>query len=81
MKIYYLNDTQHPMTIRLLGPAGKEWENTYVQLASCEGRMFDIPAPANHVPYVKTWGNVTLLSSVDPAVFAQQSSSQASQDV
>lgn len=80
MKIYYLNDTKETMVVRLLGPTGKEWENTYITLSKGEGKIFEFEAPENHIPFVKTWGNVTLLSSVDPAVFVQRQPSQAYQD-
>lgn len=73
MKIYYLNDENSPVTIRLIGPA-PDCTNTYVQLQPQEGRTFEIEAPPGSIPFVKRWDNRTILLSYMQAPSSDQTS-------
>ena len=73
MKIYYYNDTQDEMTIRVnhefhFDPAQPELEPKmdYFKLAPQTGQVYEFAAPANSIPYVKVWSlrNVTLLTYI-----------------
>jgi hypothetical protein len=74
MKLYYLNDERREMTVRILDarydPTTGQGD-VYVKLASCEGRLLDVQIPAGHVPYVKKWPNMVMISYIDPAVLTQ----------
>jgi hypothetical protein len=82
MKMYYMNDTQQPVLIRIMDlrydPATGGGD-IYVTLQPTESQLFDLVAPANHIPYLKNWGHMLLMTSVDPAVFAQTAPSPAVQ--
>jgi hypothetical protein len=67
MKIYYLNDESAPVVIRLLGKAPNYHDNEYVTLQPQEGRVFEIEAPPDSIPYVKRWDNRMILLSYMPA--------------
>ena len=71
MKIYYFNDTQDVMTVRVnhqftFDPANPEIEPRMdcFSLAPQSGQVYDIDAPADSIPYVKVWSlrNVVLLT-------------------
>lgn len=82
MRIYYLNDEQREMRVRILDASYDPVTctgDTYVTLQPCEGRLFHVMLPADSVIYVKKWPNLVMISYIDRAAVAQLEQSQPSQ--
>jgi len=81
MKIFYNNDENQIVTVRLIGPA-PDCTNSYIPLKPQEGKVFEIPhAPPGSIPYVKRWDNRTiLLSYIEPALIADIEKAYSSSD-
>lgn len=74
MKIYYLNDEQKEMTVKILDATYDPAMGTgitYYTLQSCEGRVFDVVVPANSSLYVKKWVSMVMISYIDLAGLPQ----------
>ena len=71
-----MNDEQRPVTVRILDsrydPATATGDK-YVVLQAAEGQLFDLQLHEGHVPYIKKWPNMVMISGVDPSVFGQTS--------
>jgi hypothetical protein len=70
MKIYYVNDEQRDMRVRVMDNMYSPFlgtGDTYVTLQSAEGRLFELEVPAGHIPYVKKWKDLVMISHIDPA--------------
>lgn len=83
MKMFYLNDEQRPMRVRILDerydPATATGD-IYLILQAGESRVIQVVAPANHVLYVKKWKDLVMISHIDPAVLAQLEAGQRRQE-
>lgn len=67
MKVYYLNDEQREVTVKILDAtydAGNGTGITYHTLQSCEGRVFDVVVPEDAILYVKKWPSVVMISYI-----------------
>lgn len=71
--IYYMNDEQRPMSVKVIHEFMFDPNNPTKQpviefftLQSCEAREFRIEAPNNSIPYVKKWNNQVLLTYLEP---------------
>lgn len=74
MKVYYFNDEQKPITVRIFDATYDPTFQTdnqrhYHKLEPAEGKMFDVELPEGTVPFIKKWVNMVMISYVDPAVF------------
>lgn len=65
--IYYLNDEQTYMNIRVMDsnydPANAKGDR-FVILKPAEGQLFELDIPEDHVIYVKKWKTMVLISSM-----------------
>lgn len=82
-KLYYMNDEQRNMTVRILddrydGATGTG--DVYLNLQPAEARLLEIHAPAGHVLYVKKWRDMVMISHIDPSVLALLSQSPPPED-
>lgn len=59
MKVYYVNDQQAPVTVRVVDVK----DNTLTTLSPLKAQTFEFDAPEGAVPYVKRWSNNTVLLS------------------
>jgi hypothetical protein len=79
MKIYYFNDKKEPVIVRVvhqdrpseINPSGTLNIN-YYQLSPQEGKLFDVDAPDNTIPFLKTWDRQVLLSYIQEANLPSQ---------
>ena len=72
--IYYMNDEQRPMRVRILDDRYDPVNATgdvFVTLQPCEAQMFEVHAPYGHVLYVKKWKDLVMISHIDPSVLSQ----------
>jgi hypothetical protein len=73
MEIYYLNDEEQSVTVRVNGQLRPSVGNPYGEpqievhtLFPKEGRVFFVDAPENAVPYIKRWETrVVMLSYLE----------------
>lgn len=75
MRIYYFNDEQKPVVVRVLDgkyDATNATGDTYTTLQSCEGAFFDISLPEGTVPYIKKWPNMVMISYLTPSALEDQ---------
>jgi hypothetical protein len=75
MKVYYMNDEQKDITVRIIdltfSHTGGDNSHLYIRLQSCESRVFDLQVPEGAVLYVKKWKDAVLLSYIEAAGLAQ----------
>jgi hypothetical protein len=74
MKIFYFNDEQKDVTVRVLDdrfdPMTGEGD-IYTTLSPASGQVFEVQAPAGSVLYVKKWKDLVLISYIDQLGLAQ----------
>lgn len=70
--IYYMNDEQNPITVKLIhslffnpNDPYKEPKIEFFKLAPQEAKVFKIEVPENSIPYVKKWKDMVLLTYSD----------------
>ena len=71
MKVYYLNDEQKPITLRILDANYDDVNatgDTYLTLQSCQGVELDIELPPDSILYIKKWPNMVMISYTSPSV-------------
>ncbi len=77
MKVYYYNDEQKEITVRIMDLTydhtftKNDNSNTYHRLQSCEGRVFDLSIPEGSALYVKKWPGMVMLSYLEQSVLEQ----------
>ena len=77
MKVYYLNDEQKEITLRILDATydhtytKSDNSNTYHRLRPAEGRVFEVILPEGTSLWIKKWPGMVMLSYVDDSALAQ----------
>ena len=83
MQIYYMNDENKDMLVRVMDsrydPATATGD-IYVKLKPSEGYLFDLHLPEGQVPWVKKWENMVLISGIDVAALPLSSQAQQQQE-
>jgi hypothetical protein len=77
MKVYYMNDEQKEITLRILDAnydhTGGDNSLTFHKMKPCEGRLFDVAIPEGGCLWVKKWPGMVMLSYLDQSGLAQVS--------
>lgn len=87
MKVYYMNDEQKDITVRIMDLTYDDTFtksnnlNTYHRLKATEGRVFDLQVPEGSALYVKKWKDVVMLSYLEESVLESMLQSEREQRV
>jgi hypothetical protein len=74
VKLYYLNDEQKPITVRIMD---SRYDPTtglgdiYTTLKSCEGRTFEILLEEGQTLYIKKWPGIVMFSGWETSSLEQ----------
>jgi len=82
-RMYYMNDEKKSIAVRIMDDRYDPCTGTgdmFVNLQSCESRVFEVHCPAAHILYVKKWPNMVMISHIDPSVLALSSQPQPPED-
>jgi RNA polymerase subunit RPABC4/transcription elongation factor Spt4 len=74
MKMFYLNDEQKDIRVRIMDTRYDPATGTgdlFFTLRPAEGRVFDVQCPDCHSLYVKKWKDLVMISHIESAVLAQ----------
>lgn len=74
MKVFYMNDEQKPITVRIqdarFDPATFTGD-IFTTLKSCEAKVFDVQIPEGCVLYMKKWPTTLMISYIDSTGLTQ----------
>lgn len=79
MKVYYLNDEPHEITVRILDTRFDPYTgkgDIYVNLQPAEGRLFEVYLPEDSVLWVKKWVRAVMISYTYPTDHSQSAAEQ-----
>lgn len=66
MKVYYFNDEQKTITVKVHKPNSSyvlpDWE--YIAMPPYQGRVFEFDTPENSIPYIKRWADLVMISYI-----------------
>ena len=73
MKIFYMNDEQKDITVRILDDTFDSVTcahnpDHYIKLSPAEGKVFELVVPEGAVPYIKKWKDLVMISYVAKSV-------------
>lgn len=62
MKVCYFNDAKQDVMVRVLGDSDNP---TYTLHPKLTYKVYSFKAPESAIPYIKSWGDIVLISYID----------------